>query len=297
MLDKAGPCSVVCEEHQYIHAPTEVRHHHHHHHLRPSTSRGTQRLYIRLNTLHFIQTQINSLDKTLFLSHSHSSLPSIRLRISTVSSFFELSQSSVRSATRNVSEVSAYRLIFLDTNFVFYDALYIGSVATARIEPTLKLLKQNVSLLSAIVTDRVHPLALKEVLKASLFALLLVLLSGGNSRTFQKTDHEMIEEDLTQLKQMFHTCGKGIITEDVVEHEAETVEDILLLMTRSTEQLVEDFSVLANDDAGKTMPTMSPESGTWDSRDPNTIVRILCGRNDRVANQFLKKMIHLGKRR
>lgn len=38
------------------------------HHPRPSTSRGTQRLYIRLNTLHYLVFYIHSLEKTLPLS-------------------------------------------------------------------------------------------------------------------------------------------------------------------------------------------------------------------------------------
>jgi hypothetical protein len=37
---------------------------------RPSTSRDTQRLYIRLNTLHYLLSHIQALDKSLSFSHS-----------------------------------------------------------------------------------------------------------------------------------------------------------------------------------------------------------------------------------
>nr|CAD1844091.1 unnamed protein product [Ananas comosus var. bracteatus] len=47
------------------------------HHPRPSTSRGTQRLYIRLNTLHYLLAHLLSLDKSLsfFSSSSSSHIP------------------------------------------------------------------------------------------------------------------------------------------------------------------------------------------------------------------------------
>uniref|UniRef100_A0A7N0TK50 Uncharacterized protein n=1 Tax=Kalanchoe fedtschenkoi TaxID=63787 RepID=A0A7N0TK50_KALFE len=299
LLDKAGPCSVVCEEHHYLRAPSEGNHH-----PRPSTSRGTQRLYIRLNTIHFLQSHLNSLDKTLSLSHpeaiSHRR-PKHGAGGDTSSSLFQLSHSCIQSATHHVSEVAGYRLIFLDSNFVFYDSLYVGSVAAARIKPTLQLLKQNLSLLFAMVTDRAQPLALRHVMKASLEAFLMVLLAGGSCRIFQRTDQQMIEEDLTQLTRLFCTCEEGLVSEDVVQHEAEGVEDIVELMARSTEQLVEDFSILACEATDFGMSGLRkeppPSTGMWTSSDPNTILRILCGRDDRVANQFLKKTFQLGKRR
>ncbi|KAL9685522.1 hypothetical protein QQ045_022973 [Rhodiola kirilowii] len=303
LLDKAGPCTAVCEERPYMDVPTEVSHH-----LRPSTSRGTQRLYIRLNTLHYLQSHLDSLEKTISLSISHSVVPASRAQHRRrhgcdAGSFFALAHSSIQSGTHHVSQVAAYRLIFLDSNFVLLDSLYKGNVATARIKPALRLMKQNISLLFAIVTDRAQPLALKEVMKASFEAFLMVLLAGGSSRIFQRTDHQIIEEDFAQLKRLFCTYGEGLISEDVVQREGETVEDILDFMARSTEQLVEDFSILADEaagfgivESGKKLP-MPPTTGIWNRSDPNTILRILCGRNDRVANQFLKKTLQMGKRR
>ncbi|KAH9755588.1 hypothetical protein KPL71_015831 [Citrus sinensis] len=59
---KASPCTVAVEDVQQINGSNEG------HHPRPSTSRGTQRLHIRLNTLHYLVSYIHSLDKTLSLS-------------------------------------------------------------------------------------------------------------------------------------------------------------------------------------------------------------------------------------
>ena len=277
------------------------------HHPRPSTSRGTQRLYIRLNTLHYLVSHIHSLDKTLSLSPKI--VPSSRSRFANhrrhtnSNSYFEHATNAIQSACQHVSEVAAYRLIFLDSNSVFYESLYVGDVANARVRPALRTLKQNLTLLSAILTDKAQALAIKEVMKASFEAFLMVLLAGGSSRVFYRSDHEMIEEDFDSLKRVFCTCGEGLIVEDVVDREAETVDGVIGLMGQQTEQLIEDFTILSCETSGigvvgtgQKLP-MPPTTGRWNRADPNTILRVLCHRNDRAANQFLKKSFQLAKRR
>ncbi|XP_010265042.1 PREDICTED: uncharacterized protein LOC104602882 [Nelumbo nucifera] len=275
---------------------------------RPSTSRGTQRLYIRLNTLHYLLTHIHSLDKTIFLSprpamsSPHTRVASVRRNVSTTPAYFDLARSSIQTATQHVSEVAAYRLIFLDSSSVFYESLYVGGAENSRIRPALRILKQNLTLLSAILIDRAQSLAIKEVMRASFEAYLMVLLAGGNARVFSKSDHEMIEEDFESLKRVF-TSGEGLVVEDVVDREAETVEGVVALMGQSTEQLVEDFSIIACEASGmgvvrsgKKLP-MPPTTGRWNRADPNTILRVLCHRNDGIANRFLKRTFQLAKRR
>ncbi|RVW28806.1 hypothetical protein CK203_096908 [Vitis vinifera] len=274
---KATPCSVTIEG--VMPSGTNEGHH-----PRPSTSRGTQRLYIRLNTLHYLLSHIHSLDKTLSLSPRI--IPSTRhqfrnshRQLGTSSAYFDLARLSIQAASQHVSEVAAYRLIFLDSNSVFYESLYVDDVANARIRPALRILKQNLTLLGAILTDRAQALAIK------------------------KSDHEMIEEDFDSLKRVFCTCGEGLMAEDVVEREAETVEGVVTLMGQNTEQLMEDFSILACEasgigvvGAGQRLP-MPPTTGRWNRADPNTILRVLCYRNDRAANLFLKRTFQLAKRR
>ncbi|KAL3507581.1 hypothetical protein ACH5RR_032963 [Cinchona calisaya] len=277
-------------------------------HPRPSTSRGTQRLYIRLNTLHYLNSQLNSLDKTLSLSTKI--VPSFHRRfnkrngqLGDSSSYFDQTRSRIREVTQHVCEVAAYRLIFLDSNSVFYGSLYVGDVENACIRPALRILKQNLTLLCAIVTERAQPLALKEVMRASFEAFLMVLLAGGSSRIFSRADHHMIEEDFDSLKRMFCTCGEGLIVEDAVNIEAETVEGVVALMGQSTEQLVEDFSNAACEasgigvvGAGQKLP-MPPTTGRWNRSDPNTILRVICYRNEPAANYFLKRTFQLARRR
>lgn len=56
----------------------------------------------------------------------------------------------------------------------------------------------------------------------------------------------MIEEDFDSLKRVFCTSAEGLINEDVVDQEAETVEAVIALMGQFTEQLasVEDFNII-----------------------------------------------------
>ncbi|GKU85707.1 hypothetical protein SLEP1_g334 [Rubroshorea leprosula] len=296
----ASPCSVGAEDMHPV-GSTEG------HHPRPSTSRGTQRLYIRLNTLHYVISHLHSLEKTLTLSPRVVSSTRNRFsnnrRNGSSSSYFGHAHGSIQSACEHVSEVAAYRLIFLDSNSVFYESLYVGDVANARIRPALRILKQNLTLLTAILTDRAQALAMREVMKASFEAFLMVLLAGGPSRIFNRFDHEIIEEDFDSLKRVFCACGEGLISEDIVDREVETVEGVITLMGQATEQLMEDFSIVTCETSGiglvgtgQKLP-MPPTTGRWNRADPNTILRVLCHRNDRVANQFLKKSFQLAKRK
>ncbi|CAL0333524.1 unnamed protein product [Lupinus luteus] len=303
---RAAPCGSSLTDLNHIHGTNEG------HHPRPSTSRGTQRLYIRLNTLHYLLSHIQSLEKTLTQIQSPGvTVPSNRHRFATNRknqnsgslSHLEILNSSIPAACQHVSEVAAYRLIFLDSNSTFYDSLYVGDVANARIRPALRILKQNITLMTAILADRAQPLAIKEVMKATFDAFLMVLLAGGSSRVFNRSDHVMIQEDFESLNRIFCTCGEGLIAENVVEREASVGEGVIALMGQSTEQLVEDFSIVTCETSGLGMMgsgqklPMPPTTGKWNRSDPNTILRVLCHRNDRAANHFLKRTFQLAKRR
>ncbi|KAJ8505193.1 hypothetical protein OPV22_006079 [Ensete ventricosum] len=276
------------------------------HQPRPTASRGTQRLYVRLNTLHYLLGLLHTIDKSLaFFSRPgpspspHTPLRSRRRAV--YPTHFDLARSSIHSTILHVAEVAAYRLIFLDSSQSFYDSLYVGSVAEASIRPTLRVLKQNLSLLVSVLTDRAQPLAVKEIMKASFEAFLMVLLAGGSGRAFARADYDMVAEDLVSLKRIFCTSGEGLVAEEVVQKEAAAMEGVAMLMSLPTEKLVEEFSVMACEASGlgrslETVP-MPPTTGKWHRSDPNTVLRVLCHRNDDVANRFLKRAYDLTKRR
>lgn len=294
-----SPCSYGLEE----------QHHQHHitggtecHSPRPLTSRGTQRLYIRLNTLQYLLTHIHAIDKALCLTPGV--VPSERRRFTTSStSYFEIICGSIIAACQHVSEVAACRLIFLDSKSVFYDSLYMGEISNISIRPLLRTLKQNLTLMLTIVTEKVQAEAVKEVMKACFDAFLMVLLAGGNNRVYNKSDHQQIEEDFENLNKIFVSCGEGLLMEEKVHKEAEVVEGVIGLMGQSTEQLMDDFSILTCETSGlggmgngQKLP-MPPTTRSWHRADPNTILRVLCHRNDKAANHFLKRTFQLARRR
>ncbi|KAG1361486.1 protein unc-13 [Cocos nucifera] len=277
---------------------------------RSSTSRGTQRLYVRLNTLHYILALLHSIDKSLsfFSRASHSPSPrrtplgnhQYRRRI-IAPTHFDLARTAIHAAILQVSEIAAYRLIFADSASNFYNSLYAYSVAESRIQPTLRALKQNLNLLVAVLTDRAQPGAVREVMKVCFECFLTVLLAGGPARAFTRSDYEMVVEDFGSLKRVFCSSGEGLVAEDVVEKEAAPVEAVVALMGLPTEQLVEDFIMMASKAGmafagGQRMP-MPPTTRKWNRSDPNTVLRVLCHRDDDVANRFLKKTFQLPKRR
>ncbi|CAJ1976524.1 unnamed protein product [Sphenostylis stenocarpa] len=297
---RAAPCSGGFDTHLQ-----HINERHEGHNPRPSTSRGTQRLYIRLNTLHYLLSQIHSLERTITMNPGV--VPSNRLRFASnrksCCSYFETVNSSIQGACQHVSEVAAYRLIFHDSTSAMYDSLYVGGVARGQIRATLRILKQNLTLMTSIVTDRAQPLALKDVMKASYDAFLMVLLSGGSSRLFNRCDNDIIREDFENLKRVFSNNVEGLIAENVVDGEAAVVEGVIALMGQSSEQLIEDFSIMSCESSGiglmgngQKLP-MPPTTGKWNRSDPNTILRVLCHRNDRAANLFLKKTFQLAKRK
>ncbi|KAI3984743.1 hypothetical protein MKX01_039360 [Papaver californicum] len=298
---KASPCRTLGAVERFQSSSAEGNH------PRSSTSRGTQRLYIRLNTLQYLLSYVHSLDKSLSLARRQNPLPRSRYcnnrHISANQCYFDLARSSILAASENIAEIGAYRLIFLDSSSVFYESLYVGDVANTRIRPARRIIKQNLTLLSAILMDQVQPLAVKEIMKATFEAYLMILLAGGVSRGFCLTDQEMIEEDFESLKRAFCSCGEGLIAEEVVGREAEVVEGVLGLMGQNTEQLIEDFSIVACEvsglgimGVGQKVP-MPPTTGRWNRADPNTILRVLCHRNDSTANGFLKRTFQLAKRK
>jgi len=172
----------------------------------------------------------------------------------------------------------------------------------------LRILKQNLTLLVSALADRAQPGAVKEVMKASFEAFLMVLLAGGTERAFVRSDYDTVLEDFRSLKRAFCTSGEGLVAEEVVDREAEVVEGIIALMGLPTERLIEEFSIAACESSGtggigggmdtprRVLP-MPPTTGRWNRSDPNTVLRVLCHRNDDLANHFLKKAFQLPKRR
>jgi hypothetical protein len=257
--------------------------------VRPTTSGATQRLYVRLNTLHYMLGVLHSIDRSLA---QHGKQRHIIGHRRARSSSFDRAYPAVEAAVVHVTELSAYRLVFLDSAHYFHQALYQGGVAGARIRPALRIMKQNLAFLGSVVNDRAQPLAVREVMKASVEAFLMALLAGGTGRAFSREDYGAVAEDLASLKRLFCSCGEGLVTEEAVETDFAAAEGVVGLMGLPTEKLIDEFR-----GSSSSCTTMPPTTRRWSRSDANTMLRVLCHRDDEAASRFLKKTFDLPKRR
>ncbi|CAH1448965.1 unnamed protein product [Lactuca virosa] len=203
---------------------------------------------------------------------------------------FNLSLTACEDGIQELCEVTGYKLVFHELNHVFWKGLYIDGASSSRIEPFLEELEENLEKITGIVhDDSVRTRVTTEIMRASCDGFLLVLLAGGHSRNFTPQDSFNIQEDFHLLVDLFWSHGDRLPTELISKFSA-PVEGILPLFATDTETLIQQCKALAVVKGGRL-----PEAGEWDRNDPNTILRVLCHRDDRVAFKFLKNNFHLPK--
>uniref|UniRef100_A0A0C9S5S1 TSA: Wollemia nobilis Ref_Wollemi_Transcript_18614_3809 transcribed RNA sequence n=1 Tax=Wollemia nobilis TaxID=56998 RepID=A0A0C9S5S1_9CONI len=275
--------------------------------MNDSESLELTQLCVRINTLHHIRTELEQLEKRIsygwktdFSNKSNETLKVASLNTGSVpEAKFELSHNGCKEGIQSLCESAAYKVVFHDLSSVLWDGLYVGGTAGARMGPFLEQLESNLEVIANIVHTRVRTRVLTALMKACFDGFLLVLLGGGPSRAFSKSDSEIIEQDFVALKDLFKADGDGL-PEDLVEKAAMTVTDVLPLFSTDTDQLIENFRYAvckANGiSSAKSKLPLPPTSGLWSPTEPNTLLRVLCHRNDEGATKFLKKTYNLPKR-
>ncbi|CAH1442185.1 unnamed protein product [Lactuca virosa] len=167
------------------------------------------------------------------------------------------------------------------------------------IEPFLQELEQNLTVIADNVQhERVRTRLVAEVMKASFEGLLLVLLGGGPTRCFTIQDSRGIEDDFKAIKDLFFANGDGL-SMDVINKFSIVVRDVIPLFGMETDAVVERFRRLTLEAYGSSAKSRLPlpaTTGQWSSNDPNTLLRVLCYRNDDSASKFLKKTYNLPKK-
>ncbi|XP_020099019.1 uncharacterized protein LOC109717584 [Ananas comosus] len=262
-----------------------------------NASLGLPQLCVRMNTLHHIRTELDNLEKKIItclrnVESAHADI-SNGLEIK-----FDLSLSACQEGIQQLCETTAYKVIFHDLSHVLWDSLYVGETASSRIEPFLRELDPTLETISNTMHDRVRNRAITALMKASFDGFLLVLLAGGPLRAFTKQDARMIEDDFKSLKDLFLADGDGL-PEELVEKAASQVKNVLPLFRTDTESLIERFRrmiVEAYGSQAKSRFPLPPTSGHWSPNEANTLLRILCYRNDEQATKFLKKTYNLPKK-
>ncbi|KAL6900632.1 hypothetical protein ACP4OV_005308 [Aristida adscensionis] len=253
-------------------------------------------LCIRINTMHYIQNELENLHKKIktWLQNDDS----VHLDIADGPNIkFELSQAAYQEGILQLCETTAYKVIFNDMSHVLLDTLYVGSPASNRILPLLRELGPILKFISATVHDGVRNRLLTALMKASFDGFLLVLLAGGPTRAYSCQDYQIIEDDFRALRGLYLAYGDGL-PESLVAKTSLEVKNILPLLRTDTETLIERFKKIMSESYESTSTSrfpMPPVPIQWSPNNPNTILRVLCYRNDEAATKFLKKTYDLPK--
>lgn len=262
------------------------------------SSHGIPQLCVRINTLQYIRTQLEVLEKRTVIQLRNSNAANANHFADGTGKKFELSRSAFVEGIQLLCEATAYKVVFHDLSHVLWDGLYVGEVSSSRIEPFLQELEHYLEIISSTVHDRARTRVITDVMKASFDGFLMVLLAGGPARAFTPQDSEIIEEDFKSLTDMFWSNGDGLPT-DLIDKCSTTVKDVLSLLHLDSVSLVERFKSLLLESHGtsaKSRFPMPPTSGQWNSTEPNTVLRVLCYRSDETAAKFLKKAYNLPKK-
>ena len=256
---------------------------------------GISQLCVRINTMQRIRSGADALEKKtiMYLKNSGSTEVDSGLRTT-----FELSIAASLEGIQQLCEATGYKVVFHELSHVLWDGLYAGEVSSSRIEPFLQELEQYLEIIATTVHDRVRTRAITEVMKASFDGFLLVLLAGGPSRAFTQQETTMIEEDFKFLCDLFWSNGDGLPSE-LIENLSRTVKAILPLLRMNTESLIEQFrqvTMASYGSSDKSRLPLPPMTGQWGPSDPNTLLRVLCHRDDEVAAKFLKRNYNLPKK-
>ncbi|KAL8101650.1 hypothetical protein AgCh_033519 [Apium graveolens] len=262
------------------------------------TSFGVPQICVRINTFQRIRAELEVLEKRIITLLRNSESAHVEDFSNGLGKKFELTPAACLEGVKQLSEAVAYKIIFHDLSHVLWDRLYVGEPSSSRIEFFLQELEQNLTTIADIVHERVRTRIVADIMKAAFDGFLLVLLAGGPSRAFSRQDSQIIEDDFEALKELFWANGDGLPT-DVINKFSATVRDVLPLYRTDTESLVERFRQLTLETYGssaKSRLPLPPTSGQWNPTEPNTLLRVLCYRNDEVASRFLKKTYNLPKK-
>ncbi|KAA3489995.1 Elongation factor Ts [Gossypium australe] len=259
---------------------------------------GMPQLCVRINTFHCIRSEMDVLEKRIITHLRNCESAHVEDFSNGLSKKFELTPSACVEGVQLLSEAVAYKIVFHDLSHVLWDGLYVGEPSSSRIDPLLQELERNLLIISETVHERVRTRIITDIMKASCDGFLLVLLAGGPSRAFSRQDSQIIEDDFKALKDLFWANGDGLPA-DLIDKISSTVRGVLPLFRTDSESLIERFRRVTLETYGSSARSrlpLPPTSGQWNPTEPNTLLRVLCYRNDETASKFLKKTYNLPKK-
>ncbi|XP_019438423.1 PREDICTED: uncharacterized protein LOC109344218 [Lupinus angustifolius] len=259
---------------------------------------GIPQLCVRINTLQWMLGEFDVLEKRIITLLRNSESAHVEDFSNGLAKKFELSPAACLEGIQKLCEAAAYRIVFHDLSHTLWDGLYVGDPSSSRIDPFVEELERNLLFVSDTIHEKVCTRIITEIMRASFDGFLLVLLAGGPSRAFTRKDSQIIEDDFKALKEMFWANGDGLPTE-LIDKFSTSVRSVLPLFRIETGSIIEQFRHLTleryKSNARSRLP-LPPTSGQWDPSEPNTLLRVLCYRNDEPASKFLKKTYDLPKK-
>ncbi|XP_057522970.1 protein unc-13 homolog [Amaranthus tricolor] len=259
---------------------------------------GVPQLCVRINTLHKIRSELEVVEKRIITLLRNCESACEEDFSGGLGKKFDMTPAACVDAIQQLSEAVAYKLVFHDLSHVLWDNLYVGDASSSRIEPFLQELEQNLLIISDTVNERIRTRIITDIMRASYDGFLLVLLAGGPYRAFSCQDFKIIEDDFKALKDLFWADGDGLPI-DIINKYSSTAREVLPLFNTDTESLIERFRrviIEAYGSSAKTKFPLPPTSGEWNPTEPNTLLRVLCHRNDDTASKFLRKTYNLPKK-
>ncbi|KAK7352885.1 hypothetical protein VNO80_18316 [Phaseolus coccineus] len=262
------------------------------------SSSGIPQLCVRINTLQWIQGEFDVLEKRIITLLRNSESAHVEDFSNGLAKKFELSPAACLEGIQQLCETAAYRVVFYDLSHVLLDGLYVGDPSSSRIEPYLQELERKLMFISDTVHERIRTRIVTEIMRASFDGFLLALLAGGPSRAFTRKDSQIIEDDFKFLKELFWANGDGLPSE-LIDKFSTTARSVLPLFRTDTDTIIEQFRRLTMEtykSSARSKLPLPPTSGQWNPSEPNTLLRVLCYRNDESASKFLKKAYDLPKK-
>eukprot|EP00268_Persea_americana_P036089 TRINITY_DN35584_c0_g1_i5.p1 TRINITY_DN35584_c0_g1~~TRINITY_DN35584_c0_g1_i5.p1 ORF type:complete len:1048 (+),score=208.43 TRINITY_DN35584_c0_g1_i5:473-3616(+) len=222
----------------------------------------TSKLCVRLNTLHYIQNQIRTLEGTIrkcwmlvrpcvnLELRNEQSLGVLKEKIPTfngsVDELFTPFDSIKRMTDGAINEICDFigtRIVFWDLRDLFLFSLYRGNVESSRLERNLPQLDAALDHVCDLIVESLRDAVALSICRASWEGFVWVLLDGGPSRAFSDTDITMMQEDLSILKDFFVANGQGL-PRAVVEQEAKLAQQILNLYGLEVCQFLTEYRLL-----------------------------------------------------
>ena len=218
----------------------------------------------------------------------------------------------LRSCAKKIANHLACKIVYWDLRGLFIDGLYrVGVRGGVRARAVVSRLEAALCEVADRLPGDAGAEARAEVASALLRAAAQgwtrVMLDGGPGRAFAETDHAALEEDLEEIRELFLAGGDGVPAPEVTAA-TRAAERLLVVMSlgfdvvRDAYVEAEAKDAAAGEAVGARGVAASPGGGgrvgALDERGgfgAETLLRVLCHREDRAASKFLKANMRLPK--